>query len=166
MFSGQKGHSATKSKRRGASFNETGVTILTPGCHFNGKLYCKGASRIGGRIEGEIVSEGQLIIEEEALVTAQIKADEAIVQGRVRGKLEAKGRVELAETSQFEGDIITPSLVIVEGAKFNGNASMVIPPVATIAPEKFPMVEKLLGKKNNQGTDESGKKIPEVAVIK
>ena len=45
-------------KRRGATYHESAVTILTPGCHFSGKLYCKGSSRIGGRIEGEIVSEG------------------------------------------------------------------------------------------------------------
>ena len=122
MFSEKK--NATKSKRRGANFHESAVTILTPGCHFNGKLYCRGSSRIGGRIEGEIVSEGLLIVEEEALISACIQAEEAIIQGKVSGTLKATGRVELADRCCFEGDIVTPALVIHEGAQFNGKTSM------------------------------------------
>ncbi|MFK7872926.1 MAG: polymer-forming cytoskeletal protein [Oligoflexales bacterium] len=111
-------------KRRGANFHESAVTILTPGCHFNGKLYCRGSSRIGGRIEGEIVSEGLLIVEEEAHISACIQAEEAIIQGKVSGTLKASGRVELADRCCFDGDIITPALVIHEGAQFNGKTSM------------------------------------------
>lgn len=123
VFSDKKQQSG-KSKRKGASFHESAVTILTPGCHFDGKLYCRGSSRIGGKIDGEIISEGLLIIEEEAIITAKIKADEAVIQGQVKGRIEATHRVELAATSQFEGDIITPCLVINEGAQFNGHAAM------------------------------------------
>ena len=110
--------------RKAPTAHDTAVTILTAGCHFDGKLYCRGSSRIGGRIEGEIISEGLLIIEEGAVITAKIQADEAIIQGNVRGQLTASGRVELAETSCFEGDIATPSLMVAEGAQFNGSSSM------------------------------------------
>jgi cytoskeletal protein CcmA (bactofilin family) len=112
-------------KRRVSTGSESSVTILTPGCHFNGKLFCRGASRIGGRIEGEVVSEGMLIIEEEALVTAEVRADEAIIQGTVKGKLTATSRVELSATSRFDGDIFTPCLIINEGAQFNGRCTMI-----------------------------------------
>jgi cytoskeletal protein CcmA (bactofilin family) len=64
--------SASKHKKH-HSFHESAITILTPGCHFTGKLYCHGSSRIGGKVDGEIVSEGVLIIEEEA----QINADQS-----------------------------------------------------------------------------------------
>lgn len=103
---------------------ENSVTILTSGCHFNGRLYCRGSSRIGGRIEGTIVSEGLLIIEEGASIVGEIKAEEAVIQGHVKGKLEAKGRIELHSTARFEGDILTPVLLINEGAIFNGRSSM------------------------------------------
>lgn len=123
MFSAPKNQPA-KQKKPAPGRDANAVTILTTGCHFSGKLYCRGASRIGGKIDGQIVSEGLLIIEEEAIITAEIKAEEAIIQGRVQGKLHATGRVELCASSQFEGDISTPSLVVREGALFNGNASM------------------------------------------
>lgn len=143
-------------KRRGATVRESSVTILTSGCHFSGKLYCRGSSRIGGQIEGEIVSEGMLIIEEEAKINADIVADEVIIQGSVKGRVESKVRVELAETCRFEGDLITPSLVVFEGAKFNGNSTMV-DPTAVQKPEKAVVIDKIQKK--------SGKvKIPEVGI--
>lgn len=122
MF-GQTKESTTKKKKANADLSSS-VTILTSGCHFHGKLYCRGSSRIGGRIEGQVISEGLLIIEEDAIIQADIKADEAIIQGQVRGKLEAAGRVELCASSRFDGDISSPVLVISEGAQFNGRSSM------------------------------------------
>ena len=115
---------ADRGRKRDGGFHESTVTILTPGCHFSGKLLCRGSSRIGGRVEGEIHSEGLLILEEEAIITAAVSADEVVIQGQVKGRLEARSRVELAPTASFEGDIMTPSLVIKEGAQFNGSALM------------------------------------------
>lgn len=123
MFNGSKNQGA-KARRTSHPKDSNAVTILTSGCHFNGKLYTKGASRIGGKIEGSIVSEGLLVVEEEAEINAEIKAEEVIIQGRVCGKLVASGRVELCQTAEFEGDIATSSLIIREGAQFNGRATM------------------------------------------
>lgn len=100
------------------------VTIITSGCHFSGKLYCKGSTRIGGKVDGEIVSEGLLIIEEEAMISAEVKAEDVVIQGHLRGIVEASGKVELSGTCVYEGDIITPVLVVQEGAQFNGRTIM------------------------------------------
>jgi cytoskeletal protein CcmA (bactofilin family) len=115
---------SSKKKSKEESRFDKAVTILTPGCHFNGKLYCRGSSRIGGRIEGEIVSDGMLILEETSIITAEIKTSEAIVQGKVKGHLTATERVELKPDCCFEGDIKTPVLIVHEGATFNGNCTM------------------------------------------
>jgi cytoskeletal protein CcmA (bactofilin family) len=104
--------------------NDNAVTILTSGCHFSGKLYCKGSSRIGGIIEGELVSEGLLIVEESAQIHADVKAQEVVIQGKVKGSLEATGLVELAKTAQFSGEIAARILSIKEGAQFNGQSRM------------------------------------------
>jgi cytoskeletal protein CcmA (bactofilin family) len=100
------------------------VTIITSGCHFSGKLYCKGSTRIGGKVDGEIVSEGLLIIEEEAIISADVKAEDIVIQGHLRGTVEAHGKVELSPTCVYDGDIITPVLVVQEGAQFNGRTTM------------------------------------------
>jgi len=123
MFSNSKPN-APKPSKKGATSRDTAVTILTSGCHFNGKLYCRGSSRIAGKIEGTLISEGLLIIEEEAIINAQVTAEEAVIQGQVQGRLEAKTRVELCASSHFEGDIKTPLLIVQEGAQFNGRSTM------------------------------------------
>ena len=79
---------------------------------------------IGGQIQGKVVSEGLLIIEEEACVEADIVVDEVIVLGKINGKLRANKRIELCENSHFQGEITTPALVIKEGARFDGHATM------------------------------------------
>ncbi len=112
------------------------VAIITEGCNFEGKLYCKGATRIGGKVDGEIISEGLLIIEDSANLKADITAEDIIIQGQIHGNLSSNGRVELSPTSVFEGSIKTDSLVIQEGAKFNGTTSM------NINPTKAPAVGK------------------------
>lgn len=123
MFTAHK--SANASKQSKGNPQKSAVTILTSGCHFNGKLFCRGSTRIGGKIEGQIVSEGLLIIEEEAIITAEIRADEVIIQGQVKGKLIANTRVELCDSCQFDGDIASPSLIVREGAQFNGHSTMI-----------------------------------------
>ena len=159
----EKKQGSNAQKRRGASFHESAVTILTPGCHFNGKLYCKGSSRIGGKIEGEIVSEGLLIIEEEAMIIAKIKADEAVIQGQVKGRLEANCRVKLAASSRFDGDIITPSLVISEGAQFNGHTTMKSAVNPLQLKESLPIVENV-DKKEIKNSGSKSQRIPEIGV--
>lgn len=120
----QKDNNPRPARKSAATGRDAAVTILTSGCHFNGKLYCRGSSRIGGKIEGQVISEGILIIEEGATIQAEVKADEVIIQGKVNGRLEAKIRCELYPQSRFEGDIVSPVLVINEGAQFNGRAIM------------------------------------------
>lgn len=139
--------------KKSALMNDSSVTIITAGCHFDGKLFCRGASRIGGRIDGEIVSEGLLIIEESAVISADAKVEEAVIQGHMVGKLEATGRVELAPDCLFEGDIVSPKLLIHEGATFNGRAIM---------PTKE-VKEDLINVKDLKSA-QAAKKAPEVTV--
>jgi|GEM_PF-4771460 len=104
--------------------NDTTVTILTTGCNFIGKLYCQGSTRIAGEIEGEVISEGLLVVEQTALIKGDITADEVVVHGRVEGSIKSKGRVSLAPNCLIDGDVYSKSLVMAEGAALNGAVHM------------------------------------------
>ena len=149
-----------KNKRRGATAHDPAVTILTSNCRFNGKLYCKGASRIGGKIEGQVISEGLLIIEEEAEVKANIVVDEVIVQGQISGTLQAHKRVELRETSRFHGEIVSPALVIHEGAQFDGRAAMTSEALEPVNRDADNNAEPQLSPNN----ESSNRRIPDVTI--
>jgi cytoskeletal protein CcmA (bactofilin family) len=128
--------------------DDHGITIITTGCHFEGKLHCKGSSRIAGTVEGEIISEGMLIIEQDATIRAEMKTEEVIVHGKITGSLLARKKVELASTSRFVGDIYTPSLIIEEGAKFDGRSS-------TTVEEEGALVERIHADKKDKISEAS-----------
>lgn len=124
MFGNDKGQSFPSKRASAGSARDGGVTILTAGCHFSGKLYCKGATRIGGTIDGEIIAEGLLIVEEDAVINAQVKAEEVVVHGRVEGTLAVQRKIEMCATADVQADIVTPSMIVQEGALFNGRTVM------------------------------------------
>ena len=111
-------------KRRGITAQEPSVTILTASCHFKGKLYCKGVSQIAGKIEGEIISEGILILEEAAEINATIHGEEVCLAGNMKGTIFARRKVELLPTCCLEGSLHTPVLVVQEGAHMQGQIQM------------------------------------------
>jgi len=122
MFGNDKNNNGAQ--KRPAASKDGGVTILTAGCHFSGKLYCKGATRIGGTIEGEVIAEGLLIVEEDAVINATVKAEEIVVHGRVEGQVSVQRKIEMCSTADVQADVATPHLVVHEGALFNGRTSM------------------------------------------
>jgi cytoskeletal protein CcmA (bactofilin family) len=124
MFGNDKNNGPAPKRSSAASTKDGGVTILTSGCHFAGKLYCKGATRIGGTIEGEVIAEGLLIVEEDAVINAAVKAEEIVVHGRMEGNLTVQRKIEMCATADVQADIVTPNLLVHEGAIYNGRTTM------------------------------------------
>lgn len=124
MFGNDKNNNSTVKRASATSTKDGGVTILTSGCHFAGKLYCKGATRIGGTIEGEVIAEGLLIVEEDAVINAAVKAEEIVVHGRMEGNLSVQRKIEMCSTADVQADIVTPNLLVHEGAIYNGRTTM------------------------------------------
>lgn len=98
--------------------------LLDKGCSFEGKLMFDGTVQVNGDFKGEILSDGTLIIGNEAQLNAKIQVNSLIVDGSIEGTIEAKGKVELHRGSKVIANIITPSLVIEEGAIFHGQCQM------------------------------------------
>jgi cytoskeletal protein CcmA (bactofilin family) len=124
MFGNDKNNGSSPKRSNAASAKDGGVTILTSGCHFAGKLYCKGATRIGGTIEGEVIAEGLLIVEEDAVINASVRAEEIVVHGRMEGNLHVQRKIEMCATADVQADIVTPNLLVQEGAIYNGRTTM------------------------------------------
>lgn len=124
MFGSDKNSSTSNKRNTSMTAKDGGVTILTAGCHFAGKLYCKGATRIGGTIEGEVIAEGLLIVEEDAVINAAVKAEEIVVHGRMEGNLSVQKKIEMCATADVQADISTPNLLVHEGAIYNGRTTM------------------------------------------
>jgi cytoskeletal protein CcmA (bactofilin family) len=99
-------------------------TILGRETSFNGSLSFKKPLQISGEFEGEIVSDGYLVISEGAKVKANIKANTVVVGGLVMGNVTATSRLEMLSTGRVLGNIRTAKLQIADGVVFDGNCEM------------------------------------------
>ena len=91
---------------------------------FKGTIRYQGTVRVDGRLEGEIYTDGNLIIGQKAVITAKIEAGTVTCQGKITGEISAKNRVKLLSPAVFDGTITTPSLSMDEGVMFNGSCNM------------------------------------------
>jgi cytoskeletal protein CcmA (bactofilin family) len=81
--------------------------------------------RINSNFEGELETEGLLIIGEKADVkTKIIKGENIMIVGKVIGDIISSKRLELSASARVIGNVETPVLVISEGAKLKGNCQM------------------------------------------
>jgi cytoskeletal protein CcmA (bactofilin family) len=87
-----------------------------------GKIICKGALKICGVVEGEVIASNALIADG-ARVQGDIVAEELTIGGRVKGNIHAL-RVKLQATAVVEGDISHQLLSIDEHAWFEGRSAL------------------------------------------
>lgn len=99
-------------------------TVIADDIEFKGKLIFKDSLKIRGSFEGKIETDGHLIIGQEAVVSADVKARVISVNGTISGKLKADERIELFSRSRTMGDLITPDLYIERNSVFNGTCIM------------------------------------------
>lgn len=123
---GSKSEGSSIGGKRETRGDQTGevIAFVGEGVTFKGNIRYQGTIRIDGRFEGEIATDGVLIVGEKAVVTAKIEAGTISSQGRITGDINAKEKVKLMGSATFEGTVKTPSISIDEGVIFNGTCRM------------------------------------------
>jgi cytoskeletal protein CcmA (bactofilin family) len=95
------------------------------GASVQGEALFNGMMRVDGRLTGSIKSEkGTLIVSYGGTVEAVIEVAVANINGTVRGDIIASERIEMGRSAHVIGNIRTPSLVIEQGAIFDGSCKM------------------------------------------
>lgn len=108
------------------------TAFLGAGTQYNGQFNFQGIVRIDGGVNGDIASDGTLVLGEEGFVEGSIRVATLISNGRVKGDVEATDRVVLNKNSTLEGNVRAPSMIIEAGAVINGLVSMDMEPLAQI----------------------------------
>jgi len=97
--------------------DETKITgFLDEGTEFNGVLKFVGSFRIDGYFKGKIESESVLIIGPKGKVEAELHVHHVVINGEFIGNIKAAEKVEINGQGRVTGTIITPKLVVEEGA--------------------------------------------------
>ena len=99
-------------------------TLISAGSSFDGTYRTEESIRIRGRLKGEVVSQRSIVVEAQATVTATVIGLEVTVAGQVDGQIRCTGRVELTPSARVTGEITAGTLVMQEGAFFEGLLQM------------------------------------------
>ncbi|HEY5648431.1 MAG TPA: polymer-forming cytoskeletal protein [Nitrospiria bacterium] len=100
------------------------IAFLGKGTEFKGVITYQGTVRIDGRVEGEIITEGTLIVGETASIQAEISAGTIISGGKIVGNITATEKIQLLPSAVLEGSMKSPVVAIEEGVRFNGSCQM------------------------------------------
>ncbi len=109
-----------KDKRK--EMEETKITgFFDNGTEFKGDLKFKGSFRIDGYFQGKIESDSMLIIGDKGKVEAEVYVGYVIINGEFKGNIKATEKVEINSNGRVVGTILTPKLMVEEGAYLEAN---------------------------------------------
>jgi cytoskeletal protein CcmA (bactofilin family) len=98
--------------------------FLDSGSHVHGELRFDTSFRVDGKFTGMVESEGDLIVGEEGEVEGDLSVGQIFISGTVRGSIRASRRIQVSPSGKVYAEIDTPSLMIEDGAFFEGRCSM------------------------------------------
>jgi len=100
---------------------EAPETTLGAGVSFRGQLSFERFLRIDGIFEGELLSQGKVIVGPSGKVKANLNLREAIIEGVVEGNITVQEKLELRGEAVVKGDIQATSLCVDEGVTIIGH---------------------------------------------
>jgi cytoskeletal protein CcmA (bactofilin family) len=108
-----------------SNIDETNVvTTLADDLHIAGTITSKSSLMIKCNLDGEIVSEGLLIVGPTAKVKAKVTTKNLVSHGEITGDVTASEQVVLKGTAAQMGNITTPDIIVESGSIFNGSITM------------------------------------------
>lgn len=120
-------------------------TIIGPSVKVDGNFKGEGDLVVEGVLVGSLQTKNNLKVGQNAVIQANIQANNAFVSGKVKGNIRVKGKLEITGTAMILGDVTAQILSIESGALIKGNINMPVgnitidepkPELKKAAPEK------------------------------
>ncbi len=100
------------------------MSVIDRFSSFDGTYQSTRDVRIEGQVKGTIECQGTVHIAQGANVNARIEADNISVAGDLDGDINCRGRLQILPSGKVRGKINTVTLVINEGAHYEGQLEM------------------------------------------
>ena len=102
----------------------TSKNILTSDVELTGTLKFDTELIFDGKLDGEIISEGTLILGKNAVVKGEVRTKSVTIHGTVNGNVTVQERCELKSNAELLGDLKALRIIIEEGATFIGHSEV------------------------------------------
>ena len=114
----------SKEQKRVADEISSSSNTIGKGTFLEGNIETYGNIRVEGKVVGNVKSKSKVALGNSSHVQGNIIAQNADIEGEVRGRLEVSELLVLKATAVINGDIVTGKLVVEPGAVFNGTCKM------------------------------------------
>lgn len=104
--------------------SSTELNLLGTGTVVDGTIRADSSVRVDGRIKGKLICKNTLTIGANGEVEGEVEAKNAIVGGKINGKLKVTEKLVLESKSVLVGELKASKLIIEEGAVFEGTSNM------------------------------------------
>ena len=98
--------------------------VIAAGTTIVGDVESKAPFRIDGQIEGNIKTQGKVVIGKSGNVSGTLEGVNVDIEGAFSGKLILKGTLSLKSSAIISGDVQVNKLAVEPGATFNATCSM------------------------------------------
>ncbi len=89
-----------------------------------GTLTFNGTLTLLGKFKGKIEGGEEVVLGASSESEVDIEAGHVAVYGKVTGGIKADRGIEIHDNAEVDADLVTPSLIIQDGAVFDGKCSM------------------------------------------
>jgi cytoskeletal protein CcmA (bactofilin family) len=121
MFgSNTKEKSTAVSTLNGTDKEGSATTVIAKGTVIEGKFACNENVRLDGAIHGEVKVDKRFVMGDTSYVQGNIHARDAAIKGKIKGDLFIKEALHLMDSAVIEGNISAKTMVVEEGARYNG----------------------------------------------
>ncbi len=121
-----------------AQTREGVISIIGPGMRVVGDCDTDGTLRIEGTVEGTVRAGKAVVVGKDGTIKGDIVTQDAIVGGKVNGKIVAESRLELQATCLVEGEVRARRIKLDEGGTINGSVFVGDVKSATTGPKLAP----------------------------
>ncbi|MGD8976777.1 MAG: polymer-forming cytoskeletal protein [Gammaproteobacteria bacterium] len=130
-------------------------TLIGAGTRVDGDLVFADGLHVDGLVHGNVSTEedrpGSLSVSEEGVIEGDVTVPDLVLDGTVKGNVEARERVELGPTAKVIGNVVYNLIEMAIGAEVNGKLIHQTPGRPEV-PGVAPAAEKA-GKKTKAASD-------------
>jgi len=99
-------------------------TVIGHGIIIEGEITADDEVVIQGTVRGRITGHEAVVVEQGAVVEADVSAASIVVGGHITGNVTVPDRIDLQTGGRLVGDVKAARITIADGASFKGNVDM------------------------------------------
>ena len=115
--------------------NNDTKNILNADVEMKGTLRFTGELTFDGKLEGDIQSDGSLLLGDNAVIKGNINVNSVVVRGKITGNVTAREKIDIKTRTELFGDIRAARLQMEDGVTFVGQTEVNPQKVAPTPPK-------------------------------